>query len=127
MYEVDLMLDEGMAILKEIADKKYPSFRRAAYGYTVVLLNNMMEMETEMRKIRALPKALDALIDLGRCDAAFQLFVNLCEEYGVELTPPFLQYAGFPPLVKSFIIELHITIRDELEDLEPTLKMLGYD
>ena len=126
MCDADVKVEESRTILKEIADKKYPSLRRMAYGYALALLYNMMDKETELLRIRAVPRALDALLDLGRSDAAFQLFVNLCEEYSVELAPSFLQYAGFSPLVKSFIVELHICMRDELKELKPTLIILGY-
>ena len=126
MYDVNVMAETSKTILKEIEDKKYPSLRRMAYGYALALLYNMMDKETELKKIKAVPKALDELLTLGRSDAAFHLFVNLCEEYSVELSPSFLQYVGFSPLVKSFIVELHICMRDELKELKPTLKILGY-
>ena len=115
----------GRTILGEVRDKKYPSLRRTAYCYALVLLYNMTDVETEAKKLRAVLNILDGLIDLGLTDEAMSFFVKLCDQYDVTLTPAFLQYAVIGPLAKSFVIEFYIAFRDLMEELEPTLKAVG--
>ena len=118
-------IDTGKAILDEVRDKKYPSLRRTAYGYALVLLYNMTDRETEAKKLRAVPRILDGLIDFGLTDEAMSFFIRLCVRYDVALSPAFLQYAVIGPLAKAFIIEFYIAFRDLIEELEPSLKEIG--
>ena len=118
-------IDTGRAILDEVRDKKYPSLRRTAYGYAIVLLYNMADIETEAKKLRAVPHILDGLIDFGLTDEAMSFFVKLCEQYKVPLTSAFVQYAVIGPLAKAFVIEFYIVFRDLMEELEPSLKQIG--
>ena len=118
-------IDTGRAILGEVREQKYPSLRRTAYGYAIVLLFNMADVETEAKKLRAVPHILDGLIDFGLTDEAMSFFVRLCEQYNVMLTPAFVQYAVIGPLAKSFVIEFYIAFRDLMEELEPALKGIG--
>ena len=118
-------IDTGRTILDEVRDKKYPSLRRTAYGYAIVLLFNMADIETEAKKLRAVPQILDGMIDFGLTDEAMSFFVKLCEQYKVPLTPAFIQYAVIGPLAKAFVIEFYIVFRDLMEELEPSLKQIG--
>ena len=115
-------IDTGRAILDEVRDKKYLSLRRTAYGYAIVLLFHMADIETEAKKLRAVPQILDGMIDFGLTDDAMSFFVKLCEQYKVPLTPAFIQYAIIGPLSKTFVIEFYIAFRDLMEELEPSLK-----
>ena len=118
-------IDTGRKILDEVRDKKYPSLRRTARGYALVLLYNMADRETEAKKLRAVPHILDGLIDFGLTDEAMSFFVELCARYDVMLAPTFLRYAVIGPLAKSFVIEFYIQFRDLIEELEPELKGIG--
>ena len=118
-------IDTGRAILDEVRDKKYPSLRLTAYGYAIALLFNMADVETEAKKLRAVPQILDGMINFGLTDEAMSFFVRLCEQYKVPLTPPFIQYAVIGPLAKAFVIELYIAFREQMEELEPSLKQIG--
>jgi len=118
-------IDTGRAILKELRDRKYPSLRRTAYGYALVLLYNMADVETEAKKLRAVPHVLDGLIDFGMTDEAMSFFIKLCGQYNVELIPAFLQFAVIGPLAKAFVIEFYIVFRDMMEELEPALSRAG--
>ena len=118
-------IDTGRKILDEVRDKKYPSLRRTARGYALVLLYNMADRETEAKKLRAVPNILDGLIDFGLTDEAMSFFVTLCAQYDVALAPTFLRYAVIGPLAKSFVIEFYIQFRDLIEELEPELKGIG--
>ena len=115
----------GKTILDEVRNKKYPSLRRTAYGYALVLLFNMADTESEAKKLRAVPRILDGMIDFGMTDEAMSFFIKLCDQYNVPLTPAFMQFAVISPLAKSFIIEFYITFRNLMEELEPMLKEIG--
>ncbi|MBR0311808.1 MAG: hypothetical protein IJQ98_05355 [Oscillospiraceae bacterium] len=118
-------IDTGRKILDEVRDKQYPSMRRAARGYALVLLYNMTDRETEAKKLRAVPHILDGLIDFGLTDEAMSFFVELCARYDVMLAPTFLRYAVIGSMAKSFVIEFYIAFRDLMEELEPELKGIG--
>ena len=118
-------IDTGKAILDEVRSKKYPSLRRTARGYALVLLYNMTDVETEAKKLRAIPRIFDGMIDFGMTDEAMSFFVKLCEQYSVTLTPAFMQFAVIGPLAKMFVIEFYIAFRDLMEELEPELKGIG--
>lgn len=118
-------IETGKTILGEVRDKKFPSLRRTAHGYALVLLYNMADTETEAKKLRAVPHIFDGLIDFGLTDEAMSFFVKLCEQYNVTLTPAFVQYAVIGPLAKSFVIEFYIAFRDLMEELDPALRAIG--
>ena len=118
-------LDFGKNILEEVRDKKYPSLRRTAHGYDLVLLYNMADAESDADLLRAVPHIIDGLIDFGMTDEAMSFFVKLCDRYDVALTPAFVQYAVIGPLAKSFVIEFYIAFRDLMETLEPAMRAVG--
>ena len=118
-------LDFGKTILEEVRDKKYPSLRRTAHGYALVLLYNMADAESDASLLRAVPRIIDGLIDFDMTDEAMGFFVKLCDQYNVTLAPAFVQYAVIGPLAKSFVIEFYIAFRDLMETLEPALRAAG--
>jgi len=118
-------IEQGRTILSELKEGKKPSIGRMALGYANVLLFEMGSVESEAKFLRAAAKALDALIDLNLYDAAMYIFIELCEDYNVELTSAFMKSVAIRAAEKSFIIDLERQMRYIIEDLEPAFKAIG--
>ena len=115
----------GRVVLEELKEQKNPSIGRMAQGYANVLMYEMGCIEGEAKLLRAVPKALDALIDLNMIDAAMYVFIVMCEDYGVELTPTFMKNVAVRSAQKAFIVELERQMRFIIEDLEPAFQAIG--
>lgn len=118
-------IEQGRTILSELKEGKKPSIGRMALGYANVLLFEMGSVESEAKFLRAVPKALDALIDLDLYDAAMYLFIVLCEDYNIELPSGLMKSVTIRTAEKSFIVELERQMRYIIEDLEPAFKAIG--
>ena len=118
-------VEKAKKILAEIREGKKPSLAREAFAYANLLVYAIGDAESDAKMVRAFPKALDTLIDLGQIDAAMYVFASLCEKYGIEMVPAFVKSVTVALAAKTFIVELETTARYLVEDLEPLLKEAG--